>query len=694
MKRIAKSISTPGGKPGGWWSILAMGGCLALALYVLTFPLQDYDTFWHLAYGRAMVETRTYIDYEIFSYTAAGKFVPGQSQLAQVLLYLLWAAGGAGLLLGFKLVVAAVAFFLMVRMARLTGADTVTGAFLALAVLVAGMGRVVERPEIFTILLQTLLLWLLFQARSVGYPHRWLWPVPPLMLCWDYLHGGLFGLIILLAFVGAEVCRELALPKVGIDRFVQKTLPPNAIRRLLGWFAATLLVMLAHPNGLLAYKHIWRVRSDPAFRMFAEFMPPFHAQFTPYWLLLAAALIVILLCIRRIDPTALAVMLPFLVMSLNYNRAVLAFGIAAVPATAQALACVGERLRSVRWSRPVAALCATTLFGAVLAYKQFGVIETHRFGTGVSDLVFPVGSVRFVMENDLPGNMYNMDAFGGYLAFMAGPERKIFNYNQPGVFSALFDYLHKPETRAQWEINYAFVGRAEEVNMFRADGFVPVYREPGSAVYLRDNAANAGLISKFQVRYFNPLLSAQELAVYGKDPRTAETLLREISVYLAYRHDPRIAGIFAQLLRGPAVKDDRKKSEWLAPVLRYNADTEELLAVQGEIYYRRGEPGRAEELFRQVIARAPSNVPARIGLGYLLYDRKQFADAQSRFAAVTAEFPAVAEAHYGLGLASFRLCQRQQARKAFETFLALAPESPYAGKAKAFLANLDADCTP
>lgn len=686
------TVGTPH-NPHGWWPRLYLAASLLTALYLLTFPLQDYDTFWHLAYGRAMVETRSFINHEIFSYTAQGKYLGSHSQLAQVILYLLWAVGGANLLLLFKLAVTSLVFMLIVKTAKVCEAGTVAGTTLALAVLIVGMGRIVERPELFSILLQAGLIWLLFRARQTGFPHRLLWVIPPAMVLWDYLHGALYGLVVLCAFVAAEVCRRLLLPKFGISRFVDPS-SSFAVKRLLAWFLVTLAAMLAHPNGLLNYEHFWRVgKVGSEYKMYAEWMSPFFAQFYPYWIFLVVVLVAIAICIRHVDAAAIAILVPFIYLSLTYNRAVLAFGLAAVPATAQALGCLWKKARGFRLNHIAISVVGVCLLAGTLVYKQNYVIDNHRFGIGINDTVFPVGSVRFVVDKNLSGNMYNMDAFGGYLAFMVSPERKIFNYNQQGVFTALFDYLHKPATRAQWQISYAIVGNAAEIRAFQQDGFVPVYREPGSMVFARVNEVNAEIIKQYQLYYFNPLLPDKELFIFNKNAQSAEKLLPEMSTYLTYRQDSRIARVFAQLLReSPAVKDDRQRFELLAPAMKYNADSAALLAVHGETFFRRGDLDRAEALFMQSLEREPDNFAARISLGYIYYDRKRFAEAHEHFTALTRNHPDSAEAHYALGLAAFRLCQRQQAKEEFEKFLELAPNSSYAGKAREFLANLAAGC--
>lgn len=562
----------------------AVAACLAALLYLAVFPLQDYDTFWHLAYGRAMAERGAFINHEIFSYTAAGAYLGSHSQLAQVLLYAAWAAGGATALLGLKLLLIVAAFALVVATARLFGAPAPLGAALALAAFTAGLARLVERPELFSIVLQALLIWLLFRARSRGYVGRELWAVPPLMVVWDYLHGSVYGLAVLAAFVGAETVRLNFLPgRWGGGRPED---PPGRLGRLLAWSGVTVAAMLLHPNGLLNYAYFWRVGVSDEFRMYGEFTPPTSAQFAPFWVVGALLAVLLLLRARRCDLTTLALLIPFAVLALNFNRAILAFCLAAIPAVAQMLAPRPDGRLTARWWPAPAAL--VLLVVAVLVYKQHFVIANFRFGTGIDGNTFPVGSARFVREQALSGNLYNMNGFGGYLAFFLAPQQKIFHYNQPGVFTALFDYLHKPASRREWPIDYAIIGDALELNMFQREGFVTVYHEPTAAVMVRNDVRYAALIERYRVRFFGPLMTDAELLARGRTPLAA-VFLREVSDYLTYREDVRVAGVLTRLLReSAAVRTDRERLALLEPALRGNPDSAALLALRGEIL-RKGE---------------------------------------------------------------------------------------------------------
>lgn len=671
----------------------AVAVCLVVVLYALTWPLQDYDTFWHLAYGREMVATGRFIDREIFSYTAYGTPLGSHSQLAQVLLFLLWSVGGANALLGFKLLVAAGVFLLLVETARLAGADRLTGAALATLVLVAGMHRLVERPELFSILLQALLLFLLLRARRHDYLTRTLWLIPPMMVAWDYLHGAVYGLIMLLAFTGAEggLClygwyrhRQDA---ERTDVFRCKARPLFVVVAVAG------LVMALHPNGLLNYGGFWRVGTlSDEFSMFGEWMPPTMARFPGYFVWLAITGLAALVVNRRADKVAVAILLPFLYLSLTYNRAALAFGMASLPLVAQALGELRGRI-SLPVRRTLFSLSlAVVVVLATLAYKVAGVPAVFRFGTGLNEQIFPVGSVRFVQAQNLTGNLYNMDGFGGYLAFFAAPERRIFHYNQPGVFTVLFDYLHKPQSRAQWRINYAIAGTQQEINMFEAEGFKAVYREPGSILYVRNSQDNAALIDRYEVRYFQPLVTGSELISRGLSDRYAGRFLEEVSTYLTYRHDERIAAVFANILRRNETLPAGEKLRLATPALARN-NTPELLLLAGQFAYAGRDPEQAESYFRQSLAGDPDGFSARLGLGYLYYDRGDFAAALSEFERLVSSDPRAADAHYALGLAAMRLCRQEDARRGFNRYLELSPPNPYAARARKYLQDLPAACS-
>lgn len=673
------------------WSCLLAAGCALLALYGLTFPLQDPDTFWHLAYGRAMVEQGRFINHEIFSYTASGVYLGSHSQLAQVLLYLVWLGGGTKALLGVKLLVGAATFWIVLRTARLCALGWGGAASLALLVVMCGMSRFVERPELFSILFQAALILLLCGYCLGVYGVRALWAMPPVMVAWDYLHGALFGLIILLTVIGAETVKSVAASRFRLpETWSRSVLPAQKLKELWFWGVVTLLAMVLHPNGLLNYGGIWRIADKTAdFSMYGEWMPPgFVAQFFWFWVCLGGAATLLVAFWRQIEPTSILLVCPFAYMALTYNRAAMAFALAAVPLMAQGGAALAERLGDKPWSRRALAALTLLLLAAVLFYKEKTVPDTFRFGSGLNETAYPVGSVRFVAATGVQGNMFNTDGAGGYLAFFGAPERKIFNYNQPGVFTALTEYVHKPASRGRWNIQYAIISLAEEYTMFKRDGFVPVYWEPNGMVLLKPGGVNDPLIEKYRIRHFEPLMSSERFDALSKNPRVAARLCEEMANYLQYRRDSRISALLGKYLH-PTYVDiaPQTRREWLTVALRENPDSVPLLFSLGETVYRQGDPAGAILSFNKALALDPENLHVMLSLGYAEYDSKNFKRAAEIFRQALARDQDYADAHYGLGLAALRMQDNGLAREAFERFLQLAPQSPFAGKAKKFLSE-------
>jgi tetratricopeptide (TPR) repeat protein len=112
-----------------------------------------------------------------------------------------------------------------------------------------------------------------------------------------------------------------------------------------------------------------------------------------------------------------------------------------------------------------------------------------------------------------------------------------------------------------------------------------------------------------------------------------------------------------------------------------------LLALAGELYFRMDNKERARDFFEKALEADPDNYSANIGLGYVLYEQGQFPAAAQRFGVAAGKHPLAADAHYALGLAAMRLCERDTARRAFEAYLKLAPNTRYSAKAKEYLDN-------
>ena len=168
---------------------------IALAFRALLMPAQN-DTFWNLRDGMSILRTGHVPRADAYSFTAAGAPYTDHEWLSQVFLALGHRLAGMP---GVELVAAAAVLGALALVYRLTIGPLLTRfALLAPALSVASCVWVL-RPQVFSLLALSALVWLIVRE-------RWRW-LPPLFLLWANAHGGvvLGGLALTAATVVALV---------------------------------------------------------------------------------------------------------------------------------------------------------------------------------------------------------------------------------------------------------------------------------------------------------------------------------------------------------------------------------------------------------------------------------------------------------------------------------------------------------
>lgn len=186
---------------------MAVGLLFVAFAVVATFSPAQNDTFWHLRAGADIWRTGHVPRIDTYSYTERGAAWPDHEWLSQALMYAAYHVGGMrGLELGaavLLLATVAIVYRLMVG-PRLTR-------FVVMAVGLTVSSCVWSlRPQIFSLLLLVLLVWLLARGRFLL--------VPPLFLLWANAHGGVvLGGVVLVAATAAAIGRWLRL-RTAADR--------------------------------------------------------------------------------------------------------------------------------------------------------------------------------------------------------------------------------------------------------------------------------------------------------------------------------------------------------------------------------------------------------------------------------------------------------------------------------------------
>lgn len=663
------------------------------AVFLVIFPVRDYDTFWHVANGRAMVNGLRIVNEEIFSYSANGTPFVNHNWLAQVIIYLFFVIAGFPGLVLFKVLLMSLIFWILYRVCRSLGADRLLSSFLCFWTILAGISRFTVRPQLFSYLGLVLLVHILFGYRSGALGRRVLCWLPPLMILWDVLHGSIYGLIFLGAFLAAESLKYL----LGNRSFMvrQPPMKKGQFWTLWKWTGFTLLCMLINPYGLRTYSGFFVVvNNDFIINMTGEFMPPTFGEFWAFWALLVLVAGLLLVRIRRADLTHLAIILPFAYLALKYNRAVAVFALVAVPLVAVNICAILPYLTSqkfYRMGRNLAAgmmvVCCVILVGYLKFAESPGGMETGmRPGFGLNENYFPVGSERFIKEVGLTGNLFNTDRFGGYLSYFFYPDRKIFHYNHPSVFRDLYSYLHNPSSRQKWNHNYAILAKEAEIKMFQVEGWVPVYWEPTAMVMVRPTAENQEVIRRYRIRYFQPLLPSGQLQALMTNSNTAPAVIQEVAVYLTYRSDPRIAKIFGQTLASRSdILPPGRLLPLLQQVMQFNGNNPFIEAATGLAYYRQKQFVDAQKYFRLALESDGNLEFARINLAYLDLDLGQYQEAEKEFRKLLKRNPENADGIYGMGLTHLRQGNMDLAKENFRKYLELSPDGQMTESARNYL---------
>src|SRR5437868_2224004 len=141
---------------------------LAAAGFMLAsgYPTGDPDTYWHLASGQWMLDHREILRTDLFSSTVNGQPYSVGQWLGEIVLTLVFNAGGWAGLAIFRALLVGVAAFFLARLSRRGGAPLVAALLVVVWALVFSKARLTDRPALFTLVLFPVVLELLYSGRA------------------------------------------------------------------------------------------------------------------------------------------------------------------------------------------------------------------------------------------------------------------------------------------------------------------------------------------------------------------------------------------------------------------------------------------------------------------------------------------------------------------------------------------------
>jgi len=398
------------------------------------FEITNTSIGWHLASGRWMIEHRQVLDHDVFSFTSGGVEWVDHEWLFQILAAALFDLGGAPLLVIMRMLIVAALMLLLVRIGTSSGLDPPLALVLAALCVLAARPRFFLRPELFTLLLLPLVMWLFAQRRH----QRW-WPLSlvAVMALGANLHGAILVAPILISvWFAGEV----------LDQLIRRRIDRSALFSGVIGVAAAFLAPLLNPHGWL----IWTV----PFRL-AEMVRQPHIP-NPEWiapgpadapaLFLALALAAVVLVVGGRAPQQWLTTGATAALALKHIRNIGLFFVLLPQSVAPALArwpiFAADATTSSTRRKTRLALCLTLVAALALAAVAR---PWPRAGFTFAERWYPDRAWQFLTDQGLlEGRLYNDVRFGGWLILRGSPERQVFLDDR--------NEIHEPLLEEIWEI--------------------------------------------------------------------------------------------------------------------------------------------------------------------------------------------------------------------------------------------------
>jgi len=445
---ISKVLKFADESPVAFWSSLA----LAAIAFILYYPnhFGDYDIWWHLKYGEHFVSNTTWlIDHTQFSWTETDGSWKYVTWIGSSLLFLIHKAFGfAGLHLLQYFILASMGGMLYV-FCRISGIKFGPAHIGALLLSLAAMNptAIFIKPELFTIVLFSLTVFIYFVAKNHNAKLFYLYPL--LFLLWVNTHGAfLIGLMFLAALVLLETVDLFLLKTNPLSTAAWRTLLISSLLSLAATcinpygpsYVIETVVRLAGGGGdmsaLMAYTERWK-------HLFPK-VYAFRRTNTAWALIImeAAAIIVFIRAFvnkRIIDVTLIGVNVLFFFFAMTMSRAILYFP----PIFLFTLFYLLQRSDSKRPSGVASTIgiIVTIAVSAIILYNTtYQNIYMSWFGSMADDFT-PGKATAVLKESGFPGPVFNDYLCGGYMIYAAYPQYKVF-----------IDPRHRPyESTGVWD---------------------------------------------------------------------------------------------------------------------------------------------------------------------------------------------------------------------------------------------------
>ncbi len=390
---------------------------ILVVLVVCSQSVADPDLWGHVRFGRDIVASHSVKAADPYSFTSDRPWV-NHEWLAEIVMYLVYAAAGSAGLIALKLVLLLAMLAAVSAALSTTSLGVVTSDLLVSIVIVGTVAQTRHiRPQLFSLTLFACLLAVLAAGER---KRRWnAFSIVPLMAVWSNLHGGWI--------VGAGTLAAWSVACLFTDAPFSEKVTVAAASGL------GLLATAINPYGWRLWQFLLST-VDLGRPNISEWQPTFAMGWTYIllWSLIAsigAASFGVALVGRSFDLRKYAVVALLAIASFRVNRLLAFFALAATVLAAPELASRWTIAREVRATphRRRRALVAAVLAIALAGVAFESTMLARNLGCIVMDpTVFPdAGVVRYASDRGVSGRMLTWFDWGEYAIWHLSPKIRV-----------------------------------------------------------------------------------------------------------------------------------------------------------------------------------------------------------------------------------------------------------------------------
>jgi len=470
--------------------------------------------------------------------------------------------------------------------------------------------RFILRPHLLTFVFFSMLIYLLEVFQTTN-EQRTLYWLPVITAVWSNFHSGcVWGLMFLDIYLVSNFISQ----RFGLN--LKAEFPREKLRFVFGVILLSHLTSFCNPTGFGYLSYVFKHPELARTMGISELQAPTIEAFSLFWVYLFTLGLMIIFKSKNCTIFQLSVFGIFALLAAKFCRFIPLFGISTcVIFTDKLNYWLGKIVKKPVLEKQYSAL----FFLSILLL--IGFTKRNEVGLGPNERLFPVKAADFILKENLPGKMYNKNAFGGYLVWKLYPQRKVFSDGKMPLYEDLNekfkqakDYQGLEKIFEEYNINFSIVDyNPALVNRYFMENsqWVLIYWDDTALIYLKNLPANLPFIKKHNLNYVNPLKSAQippeQISFVTK--KLEERINADPDCVLAYRF---LASLYQRRNQMDKALEQYKKS------IQLNPNNAQDYFNAGTIYAVKGEYKKAEKFFRQAIKlnRSYSDAYNNLGIVY------------------------------------------------------------------------------